>query len=128
MKMSIIDQIKLSFAAFMEEYHFHPITTKVSSSFGDALEVFESEEFKLRFVSDRGQPFVEIASKTEESRWLDLNLLRAVILNVTVSHVGIEELAAFLTSNYSSVKEALSPGQVEKTIKKLRQLRSGVAQ
>jgi hypothetical protein len=121
MKMSGIDEIKVSFGALLDEYDFHPMETKVSSSFGDALEVFESEDFRLRFVSDRGQLFVEAGSKTGQNWWFDLNLLRAVILGVPVSPVGIGEQVSFLANNYSAVRDALSLPRIQNTVSKVKE-------
>jgi hypothetical protein len=76
--------------------------------------------FKLRFVIDRGQPFVEIAESQERGQWFDLSLIRSLVSAVEFLQVSkVDELGRFLEADYEKVNDLFSAANLPSTLNDL---------
>lgn len=76
--------------------------------------------FKIRFVIDRGQPFVEIAFSEESGQWFDLSLIRSLVTGAEFSQVSeVDELGLFLEDHYEQVNDLFSANKLKGTLNDL---------
>ena len=94
-------QILLFIATYMgylwKNSRFRVAGSEVATSFGgDALLLVESEQVRLRFVSDRAQLFLDLqpASADGNDEWYSIDLVRRLLL-------GHREGSAVLDSSYA---------------------------
>jgi len=85
----------------------------------DALKDFESPEFRLRFVSDRGQVFVEIGPNAPDNKWFELRSVRSLVLNEEFLQIEeYNELALFLEQYYSTLATMFNSQNIAETIQR----------
>ena len=77
-------------------------------SFGDRYVIAVSEDFLIRFVRDRSELSVDIASHVDPSEWYDLNLLKTHFMGKSETKSStLEELALFLREEYDNICKLL---------------------
>lgn len=115
--------VKKIFSYLFENYGFRLIEKAESESFGNSYAVIESDDFRLQFIIDRGQSFVEISPYSEPREWFDLNIMRAYILGTDSLQIeSPEELSEFLKCNYKKIKDLFSSDNILTTVAQLKQL------
>jgi hypothetical protein len=128
MANSVCDEVKPLFSFLLDDHGCSLSETYDSSSFGDSLAILACDDFRIRFIRDRGQIFVDIGPASKNDEWYDLNLVRATILRSPSDEVAsIENLAIFLRDNYFAVKdlfEGKNVRETEKALEELQQLRA----
>ena len=91
------------FGPLLQIHSFEIVEAHDSATFGDSFAVAEGAHFRLRFVIDRDQTFVEIAASAKPERWHDLSLVNKLIEGPSAkASVEIPGLAAFVEENLSS--------------------------
>jgi hypothetical protein len=77
-------------------------------SFGNCIVTLESETLRLRFHTDRGIGYAELASQTDPEYWFDLALLLRPILGERPDP-NFEGTALLLKQNFPALVTALGP-------------------
>jgi hypothetical protein len=111
------DSINTHFSALLKNKGFRIIAEDHSDErFGNAFMDVESPEFRLRFVSDRGQVFVEIGSNTPDNKWLELRVVRSLVLDRDLLQIEeYNELALFLEQHYSTLAAMFNSENISET-------------
>lgn len=123
-----LNKIKELFPFLFEEYGFQLIEFEKFESFGDVLVTIKSEDFRLRFVRDRGQTFVEIGPSVGFKEWFDLNVVRMLIQGIDdTKSDDIIKLQNFLKQDYLKIKELFSQENYLKTEEHLRKVQNELA-
>ncbi|MBO3746171.1 hypothetical protein J5X84_08865 [Streptosporangiaceae bacterium NEAU-GS5] len=104
-------QILLFIAAYMDylwkDARFRITGSEVSTSFGNALLHVESENLRIRFVSDRGQLLLgfQPAGPAASKEWYSIDLVRRLFLHQREdSSVLDPSYARFLEENLAEVE------------------------
>lgn len=112
-------------AGFLLARGFELISPKTDdSAFGDSSIVLEGHGLRIRISRDRGQEFVEVASKHHPDEWFDLSLLlqafgpREMCLELT----DLEIEAPLLEGVLPKLEKALAEENWEATYRKLKEL------
>lgn len=91
-------------------------------SFGDSFVTLESPVLRIRFLRDRGQIFVELASPTAPEKWRDLTfVLRAIQGKVPQESFALDEVANRLRNHFAELVEAMGP-KLEETERKIEKI------
>ncbi len=116
------DIINTHFSALLKNKGFKIIAEDHEyDGFGNAFIDFESSEFKLRFVSDRGQVFVEIGPNTPDNKWFDLRSIRGIVLDKDILPLDeYNELALFLEQHYSTLATMFNSQNIAETIQRYK--------
>ncbi len=123
MNSIVLDEIRPWFSFLSKDYGFYQVEAYNSASFGDSLAVLASDNFRIRFIRDRGQIFIDIGSVVKPDEWFDLSLVKALIEgNLADGAEAIQDLAVFLRNNYSAVKDLFEEKKFIETEKALREL------
>jgi hypothetical protein len=81
------------------------------NSFGDSLVVLESPQFLVRFVSDRGQLFCNVASRHAWEDWWSLSDVLRIALGVRLaSPANLSDMIAAIRKQYTGLARHLGPG------------------
>ena len=75
-----MDCVKCKFRFLFEDMGFVIVGQKeeLYENFGNAYVDLENKNFKLRFIRDRSQEFIHIAS-LDYDKWFDLNLVKILL-------------------------------------------------
>ena len=94
-------------------------------TFGDAENVLASNDFRVRFIRDRGDLYVDICPAREAGdEWHTVQLVRALILQSDPAEdPTLAELAGFLKEHFALIKELFILPNIETTNAKLEYLR-----
>jgi hypothetical protein len=123
-----LTKIKELFSFLFKEYGFQLIEFEKSESFGDVLVTIESKDFRLRFVRDRGQTFIDICPFIGFQEWFDLNIVRMLIQGIDDTKSDeIIKLQNFLKQNYSKIKELFGQENYLKTKEQLEKVQNELA-
>lgn len=116
------DIISTHFSSLLKNRGFKLIAEEHSDErFGNAFMDFESPEFRLRFVSDRGQVFVDIGSSTPNNKWFELRFVRSLVLGkYTLQIEQYKELALFLEQYYTTLATMFNSQNIAETIQRLK--------
>jgi len=115
------DIINTHFSSLLKNKGFKLVAEQHSASFGDALMDFESPEFRLRFVSDRGQIIVRIGSNTSNNEWFSLRVVRSLVLDKDILQIEkYNELALFLEQHYSTLATMFNSQNISETTLRLK--------
>ncbi len=83
-------------------------------SFGNSLVVFESNDMRVRFIRERGQVTVEVASCSDPNTWWDLDHVCEIISgHSTSSGSDLPVVASVLRRTYETLVEYLGPNYVQ---------------
>lgn len=105
------------------EHGFCVIKQEFSASFGNCFVLAQSVDFKIRFVLDRGQSFVQVSSNYASENWFDLDQIEILIISEDVSRSDNQEnRVPFLKDNYLKVKKLLSKSHIRNTSKQLYEI------
>ena len=139
MRQPITDQIKQALSSLVESHGFQVIDeTYNPKAFGDAVVGFQSRDFALRVVRDRGQIFADVGPAQTLDEWYDLKRVlefqgrgstdtSEFELNelVRVLKVNYDELSRlFSKENYSLISDKLKRFEIEKAKERLAKLSS----
>ena len=87
-----------------------------SDSFDNAVVELTSEPLKIRFIRERGQVFLDVASTAPAAEWYDLDLVTRALgrprddaYALPASRDSIQQLANGLISNHAKILELLGP-------------------
>ncbi len=123
---SLLDEITPIFGTIIERYGFEKTKDVYDSEhFGNAVLIFQSPDFKLRFVRDRSQLLVYIAPRCATGQWHHLKRFLEVVRGAdTLSHepMSFDEQTRSLQSNIERVKELLLPENYGETAARLDRL------
>lgn len=116
--------LKAGLSAAAEVY-----TSSPSPSFGDCESVWELGNLRLRFVKDRGQLFVDVGSKFDESLnfvFDDISLFMkweepGGIINAE-SPVGLEHALKLIKQDLDKLENLFSKSKLQTTSKKINQI------
>lgn len=105
--------------------------SEVSTSFGgDAWLILSAKNVRLRFVSDRGQLFLDFQSVGDQcdKSWYSIDIVRQLVNGEDRYHAQMDEgNAEFLKSHFAKIEELFSAEsfpKVRRRLVKLEQLRS----
>ena len=120
------------YQALINDFDFIKVEEKYyPQSFGNFLVTLSSKEFLLRYVNDRSQLSIEIASYSEPSRWYDLSCVRNFIyhpdsINPDDSSkdnaTRIEELNRFLIKDFDLISDLFNSANYTNTRQKIDKL------
>jgi hypothetical protein len=91
---------------FLKSNGFAQLEQITSDYFGDYLDLFECENFGLRFRSSKSNETVDIYSLSDKEEMFDLALVKALILKETVLNVPttIDKYHKFLKNELHQIK------------------------
>lgn len=90
--------------------------------FGNSYVILDSSDFLVRFVRDRGQNSIEVASHDEPDTWWNLEDVCAIVSDRPIeSSFDLETLVHLLQGCFSSLGTYLGP-KISETKQKLAQL------
>jgi hypothetical protein len=122
---SFTGQVYSEFKTTLDDLSFQLIEdTYDEECFGNSVLVFRSKEFRLRFIRDRGQIFIDIGAASY-SKWYSLE----EVLNVLNHHVQInqenvlETSARELKAIYPQLKEMFKEQNLLETDTAIQELR-----
>lgn len=123
-----LNKIKELFSFLFEEYGFQLVEFEKSESFGDVVATIESEDFRLRFVRDRGQTFIDISPFIGFGEWFDFNIVRMLIQGIdNTKSDEVIKLRDFLKQHYSKVKDLFNQENYLETEKYLKKIQNELA-
>ena len=117
---SVIDDLKLK---KIDECYYPEI-------FGNFFTTFSAKDFLIKYVSDRSELSIQIASESEPSKWFDLSFIKNLILrkeklnsdNGDLNFEGIKKLNDFLKNNYEVINDLFNPKNYKITTAKIETL------
>ena len=122
-RRDLTDETQITFGFLFSSHGFHVSSQHTSEELGNAFVIAQSDDFSLRFVLDRGIPYVEIGIASNPCEWFDLNIVRSFILGSDLLEAaGPEVSAEFLKTHYAKVKELMGDERVAATINEFRKL------
>lgn len=112
------------FSFLFQEYDFRLGETQTFESFGDSESEAESDDFRIRFVVDRGQPFVYITGTCGTQEWFDLGIVKSLVLGADlVQPWSVADLSAFVRADYEAIRRLFARDTIERTAARLRDLK-----
>ena len=124
MKNRALDTVKPWFGLVFQTRVFDVVETQDSASFGDSFAVAESDAFRLRFLIDRDQIFIDISALKRPDTWHDLSLVKNLIEGTSIdSTADIPELAAFLEQNFAEIEKIFKGENLDATETALKELK-----
>jgi hypothetical protein len=138
---STVDKLKSGMSSVLERHGFRLVAEYDLGGFGDAEAYYATPEMRIRLSSDRSVPVIEFAANfaamKDRVEWFDLDLMRCRfepgrIMNEkrpdNVYAFDLSELVtecnAFIDEQYDAIAQLLSPGQYDRTVQEMRDLRS----
>ena len=104
-------------------YNFQIVDTNSSESFGNALVILEDEDLRLQFVKDRDQLFLDIQPISYKKEWFSIDIVMHLVTGNIESTAELDSTKiTFLKTNLKEIKQLLSPPQLKKTIKEIKEL------
>lgn len=93
-------------------------------NFGNELVTLSSSDLIIRYVSDRSDLRIEIASRSDSRQWFDLDIIYAHIERKKnlMGKYSFEELNAYLLNNYHVVRALFADDNYLKTKERLLKL------
>lgn len=124
-------QILLFIATYMgylwRDARFRIAGSEVATSFGgDALLLVESDQLRLRFVSDRAQLFLDLqpASLDASDEWYSIDLVRRLFLGHREDSAELDpSYAGFLDENLDQVEARFAGERWPETRDELKKLK-----
>ncbi len=113
MSGKLLEEIEPFFFHLIKAFDFEKEDERsYPASFGNEVLVLKSRDFRVRFVRDRGDIYVDVGPVSEPSEW---HLLEDVLEFVTKQGIrakhdaglGLQELAAALKANYADLQKFL---------------------
>ena len=122
-RRDLTDETQTTFGFLFSDYGFQVSSQHTSEDFGNAFVIAQSDDFSLRFLLDRGIPSVEIGIASNPCEWIDLDIVRSLILGTDLLEApGPDVLAEFLKTHYVKVRALMGNERVAATISELRKL------
>lgn len=110
-----LNKIRTFFSYLFEKYDFQIFEKNYHEEhFGNFVFTLKGD-FYIRFVSDRGQIFIDVKPLYEKGGWFDLrNILEFLKRDERVSYTdsNLEELGNHLRANYEGVKKLFEEEQI----------------
>src|SRR6266550_3475553 len=106
MSKMILDEIREALS-FLVERGFEVVDDSYNpEAFGNAFVRFESKDFAVRVVRDRGQIFADVGPAQTSDEWHDLRRVLEFLGHGSVETSGFEldELGRTLEANYDELK------------------------
>ena len=117
----------IQYCSFLyKDKEFNFIDSAVSSSFGgDAYLILSDKMLNLRFLSDRGQLFLEFQSHSDDC-WYSIDLIRHLLRPEEKKYYSLlnEENAVFLKQYFFEIKDCFSDKEYNITKSKLKVIMS----
>ena len=108
------------------EFGFNFVESKVGGSFGDdAYLILSSDSTRVRFVSDRGQLFLDFQSIKcdKKNNWHSVDAVKELLTShVPRSSVLSDEYVTFLKVNFQMICEMFSVDNARQTVEKRKVL------
>ncbi len=99
-----------------------------SKSFDNAFIILESNEFKFKFIREKGLFTLDILNKNYPHEWYDGSIIKLMISGIKSEDDLInEKMAIFYRDNMDSLRDYFSVKNIEQTkltLKKLENIRS----
>ncbi len=129
MNSNVLEEVKPLFSFLFENHGFSLLEAYDSPSFGDSLVVLTSIDFRIRFIRDKGQIFIDIGPTSKTDKWYDLDLVKTIVDgNLGEQAPELEDFAVFLENNYITVKGLLVDEKFEEMERAIKQLQDFRAQ
>lgn len=85
-----------------------------AAHFGDSTVILNSDRIRLRFVRDRGQVMLDLATVAESERWFNLWSLYQVIHDESIKpRFTLNAVGHLLKQEFTALVEALGPKLLE---------------
>jgi len=102
-------EVEMLFANF-SKYGFNIISAFLHyESFGDFEIILESKLYRLRFIKDKGQLFIDIASMTKKNEWQNIFDIFNKCIGLNLDPVYLcnhpDELIEIVSKNFGSIKQ-----------------------
>ena len=125
--MDAILKFILTYLSFLyKEFKFVFVDSLVSDSFGgDSYLVLSSEYLKLRFVSDRGQLFLEFQSRVADGKnsWHSIDVIKQLTTKEICDNAVLDENhVRFLKDKFPEINRLFSQENAKETVTKLKKL------
>ncbi len=102
------------------------VNSEVATSFGgDACLIVESKVLRLRFVSDRGQLFLDVQPVGELKDWYSIDLVRRLLTGRPEHSAALDqEYASFLRNQLDDIERRFSKEAWPRTQQELKTLKA----
>jgi hypothetical protein len=97
-----------------------------SKDFGNSFVMLESSSLRVKFIRDRGQIFVRVASLFDPANWWDIDDICELILHKKIEpEFDLEAVATLLRNNIPALIDCLGPkfNETRRELKKRIKLR-----
>lgn len=102
MNSPTLDTLERAFSPTLHGLGFREVMREESCIFDNAYAVHEKDGLRIRLVSDRGHPYVDVGSVHDPDKWYDLALIRNHLDNRDIVETpSMPELASFLSREYA---------------------------
>lgn len=109
-----------------KKYGFKFIDSGVSTSFGNSFIILKNDNLMLRFISDRGQLFLDFHSNFDKNKnnWYSIDLVRQLITGEKEYYSLLDEInGRFIKNNFEQILQIFDKDVINQTIEKLNFLR-----
>ncbi|MGO8741845.1 MAG: hypothetical protein ACLQUR_05535 [Limisphaerales bacterium] len=94
--------------------------TYASKDFGNSFVTLESSSLRVKFIRDRGQIFIEVASPFDPDNWWNINDICEFILHKKIRpEFDLQAVATLLRNNLPALTDYLGP-KLNETRRKLK--------
>jgi hypothetical protein len=98
-----------------------------AEDFGNAIVVLESEDYSIRFVRDRGQVFIDLASPSDPGNWHGLGRVLVALSGqpgeeIWSGAIDLDEGVSTIEAQHHRLVEALGPSHYSRTLAEIERL------